>query len=163
MSGGREQAVENDYMADAALYCQPHGEKHDATACLRLLAEESLAGGRWSASTDSCDCGDGYGCSHGSWVCAVHMERTHNDGKPCDPENSLDSYRHERSELSEFTWDEAHYVVAAQPSVVLALLDRIAAVEELADGYGHAGQIDVANAITEALSTPPGQQAGGDQ
>jgi YD repeat-containing protein len=118
-----------DWLAEAALYCEPHGEKHDEMACLRMLAEAATTGGQWVALTESCDCGDGYGCSHGTWVYAVHMDETHHDGKPCDPENSLDSYRHARSEISEFTWDEAHYLVAAQPSVVLALLDRIEALE----------------------------------
>lgn len=121
-----------DWMAEAALYCQPHGEMHDDLTCLRQLAEASAGGGRWSASTDSCDCGGDYPCSHGSWVCAVRVEKTHSQGssrKVCDPENSLDSYAHDRSEMSEFSWDEAHYIVAAQPSVVLALLDRLAEAE----------------------------------
>ena len=119
-----------DWMAEAALYCQPHGEKHDDLTCLRQLAEAALTGGRWSADLDSCDCD--MGCSHGSWVHAVHVEKTHNQGATraaCDPTDSLDVYRHDRSEMGDFSWDEAHYIVAAQPSVVLALLDRLAAAE----------------------------------
>lgn len=130
--------AEKDWMAEAARYCQPHGEKHDDLTCLRLLAEAALPGGRWSADLDSCDCGDGYGCSHGSWVHAVHVENTHSQSarqETCDPAATLDAYAHDRSEMSDFSWDEAHYIVAAQPSAVLGLLDRLARVETLAASW----------------------------
>lgn len=124
--------TEADWMAFLAGLCQPHGEEHDALTCLRLLAEASLEGGRWSPTIDSCDCGDGYGCPHGSWVASIHFEKTHgSNDRPCNPDDTLDSYRHERSDISEFTWDEAHFIVAAQPSVVLGLIKRLQAAEAL--------------------------------
>ena len=114
----------------APTYCEPHGEQHGDLECLRVLAEAASSGGQWSASLDSCGCGPA--CRHGSWVHGVHIEKTHSQGfrfTPCDPDDSLDAYAHLRTEMSEFSWDEAHYIVAAQPSVVLDLLDRLAAIE----------------------------------
>lgn len=163
-----EPKPEND-----ARWCDPHGEQHDDLICLRQLAEAASAGGRWTADLDSCDCGDGYGCSHGSWVHAVHVEKAHNQGSRreiCDPTNSLDCYAHDRSELSDFSWDEAHYVVAAQPSAVLALLDRIAAAtaaceaviaaDDMTQWGTHEGRW-AAQRILEALISSPGTTTGG--
>lgn len=48
--------------------------------------EKEAKPGPWYADDDSCDCGDGYGCSHGSWVHRIWRSSETPDPKWKNPE-----------------------------------------------------------------------------
>src|SRR4051812_14200207 len=92
---------------------------------------QAATGGPWELVTDSCDCGDGYGCPHGTFPYALRLpEHTVRDGdRDCEPGDPRDSYRHSASEISDLTMATAEFIAHARTDVpsLLAEIDRIRA------------------------------------
>ena len=101
--------------------------------CRRLMADpaQSLAAIRrradaaiplpWSLERESCDCGGGYGCSHGSWPYCLRLpvpKTEHEDGKTRDYDFSF-------TEIGDFPMETAEFMVAARTDVprLLAAVD----------------------------------------
>lgn len=84
--------------------------------------------GPWRLITDHCDCCDGL-CSHGAfpWAIRLPIHTVRDADKPCEPGNSLDSYRHTASEFSDLTMETAEFIAHAREDVaaLLAEVDRL--------------------------------------
>ena len=80
------------------------------------------AGKRWYLDYESCDCGDGYGCQHGSWPHAIHgpanVQMLNSDGL------LRESYGHTINEIAELS-DEAAQLMADAPQTIRELLAEV--------------------------------------
>jgi hypothetical protein len=87
--------------------------------------------GPWHLLTDSCDCGNGYGCSHGEFPYAIVLPQhtVSNSDQACDPNDPQDDYWHTASEISDLTMETAEFVAHARQDIadLLAEIDRIRA------------------------------------
>ena len=90
-----------------------------AATILRERAEKATPA-PWSLVWDSCDCGDGYGCNHGSWVHAIRFpvpvqEPMRKGGEVLD--------HHYEGGTDELPPETVEYMVTVHPGVGLALAD----------------------------------------
>ena len=97
-------------------------------AAIRQRADNATPG-PWTLMTDSCDCGGDWGCRHGEFPFALRLP-THtvsNQNRPCDPGDSLDSYRHNASEFGDLTMADGEFIAAARSDVpaLLAEVERL--------------------------------------
>ena len=67
----------------------------------------------WDLEWDSCDCGDIYGCSHGSWPHAIRNSRAHIER--ADGEQRAYDYDH--TEVSELGAADAEFIVTARTAM----------------------------------------------
>ena len=86
--------------------------------------EQAATPGPWHLEWDSCDCGDGYGCSHGSWPHAIRNSRADTEPRQDGKQRDWD-YKH--TEISELGGADAEFIVTAR--TVMPLL--LAAVDAL--------------------------------
>jgi hypothetical protein len=89
-------------------------------------AEQKATPGPWHLEWDSCDCGDGYGCSHGSWPHAIHNSRAHTER----PDGVQHDYDFAHSDIAELSGDDAEFIIAARTAMPL-LLGAVERVLEL--------------------------------
>lgn len=93
-----------------------------ARAAAKLLrerattAQEGPLAGEWGPSWESCDCGDGYGCSHGAWVDGVWFEGYVTERPPGQEHGDFD--RHASTEIPT---DAMVWMLTVQPAVGLAV------------------------------------------
>ena len=82
--------------------------------------------GPWRLEYDSCDCGDGYGCSHGSWPHALHLPEPHTERKPGEDHPD---YHFAYTEVSEFSNATAEFITHARTDVprLLTAITRVLA------------------------------------
>lgn len=90
-----------------------------------LVSSEHLTPGPWRLDRESCDCGDGYGCSHGEYVTGVVT--------PAPTEIAADrckrtgeqprDYDFHRSEIGDFTEADWELMVAAREAVPALLAE----------------------------------------
>jgi hypothetical protein len=93
--------------------------------------EKAATPGPYLTEWDSCDCGDGYGCSHGSWVQALRLPIAHTE-REGEPKPWDFSY----SEVSEFTPETVMFFAAARddvPALVGEVRKLRAALDQLVD------------------------------
>ncbi len=104
------------------------GDERGAVERLRALVEKAVPG-PWVTEYDSCDCGDGYGCSHGSWVHALRLPVPHTE---LSGNEVLDSYKYGYSEMSEFPPDTVEFIAACRDDVplLLASVERLTAARD---------------------------------
>ena len=93
---------------------------------------EQATPGPLSVETDSCDCGEGYGCNHGQWCHAIHGQ-------------SIDSYYKGRwTELCEIDLSTVHLFVALR-NALPALIAYCKAAREMSESVDthddHAGAL----------------------
>lgn len=72
--------------------------------------EQAASGGPWRIIWDSCDCGDGYGCSHGSWPHAIRTGRASTDRAAGEPRD----YDYEHSEVADLGEADVKFIAAAR-------------------------------------------------
>ena len=90
----------------------------------------------WSLVWDSCDCGDGYGCNHGSWVHAIRFPVPVQE--PMRPGGEVLSHHYEGG-TDELPPETVEYMVTLHPGVGLALAEWLieeAVRVEVARGRG---------------------------
>jgi hypothetical protein len=107
--------------------------------------------------TDSCDCGDMYGCSHGTFPYALRLS-THTvaaAGKACDPTDSFDSHRHNASEISELTMATAEFFTHAREDVLAMEAEVTRLRSALAEAMRGAAE-DYRQCIVSARATSDG-------
>jgi hypothetical protein len=96
------------------------------TAALAEIREREQAAteGPWRIIWDSCDCGDGYGCSHGSWPHAIQTSRANIDR---GPGNTPRDYDYEHSEVADLGDADVEFMTHAREDVprLLAALDAV--------------------------------------
>lgn len=113
----------------------------DLSAALAEIRERERAAtpGPWTIETDSCDCGDGYGCPHGTFPYAIVTSRPHTERNPGEPPRDYD-FRH--SEICELPLEDVEFITAARDYVprLLAALDAALALPAKWESDGNAGQ-----------------------
>ena len=90
---------------------------------IRTQLEAAAPDGQtWSVGYDSCDCGDGWGCQHGSWPHAIYgptnvqmLDRS---------EEIREGYGHTVGEIAELS-DEAAELMASAPQTIRELLAEV--------------------------------------
>ena len=84
----------------------------------RLLKEATP--GPWELQEDSCDCGGGYPCSHGSFPYSVYTPEHQawglgdKEGDVCSNGGPGDYYHHTRSEISQFSMVDVQLICLAR-------------------------------------------------
>lgn len=73
--------------------------------------EQAATPGPWRIIWDSCDCGDGYGCPHGTWPHAIKTSRASIER---DPDSELRDYDFEHSEVADLGSADVEFIVAAR-------------------------------------------------
>lgn len=92
--------------------------------------EQAATPGPWRLEWDSCDCGDGYGCSHGSWPHAIHTPRAHTER----PDGDEWDHDFSHTEISDLGDADAEFIIAARTAFPL-LLAAVEAALKLADDW----------------------------
>lgn len=101
--------------------------------------------GPWRLEYDSCDCGDGYGCSHGSWPYAFHLPEPHTERSPGEEHPNYDfAY----TEVSEFSDATAEFIKDARTNVPRL----VAALKAVLDVAATTIPAPCADRIREAIS-----------
>lgn len=103
-----------------------HATDREATLERIQRRHAAISKGPWSISYESCDCGDGYGCSHGRWPYALQGPKNlqySNDERWKDHHNSV-------TEVSELTEEDAHFLANA-PTDIDFLLEEVARLRRL--------------------------------
>lgn len=94
-------------------------ELRQAAETLRKRVDAATPG-PWTLIWDSCDCADGYGCSHGSWVHAIRFPVPVQE--PIRPGGEVLSHHYE-SGVDEVPPETVEYIATMHPGVGLALAD----------------------------------------
>lgn len=114
------------------------------TAALERLTqlERSATKGPWRTVWDSCDCGDGYGCSHGSWPHAIRTGRPNVDRGPGSEPRDHD---YEHSGVADLGSADVEFIVAARREVprLLHIVNAVRALCMDADGGWLPGQSEL--------------------
>lgn len=110
----------------------PCGDGIDHLAVQTIRAEHAaVTPGPWLPVMENCDCNDGYGCSHGSWVHAVHLPDVPSWLPPegMSLEQSVTPWRSrcEHSELSTMPTETAEFMARSWQyvQVLLARIDEL--------------------------------------
>jgi hypothetical protein len=108
----------------------------------------AATGGPWKLVTDSCDCGDGYGCPHGEFPYAIRLpEHTVQYAeRACNPDEPGDHYHHDASEIVALTMETVEFIVHARTDVpaLLAEIDQIRAERDTAWEVAHDNKLHAA-------------------
>jgi hypothetical protein len=91
--------------------------------------EKATPPGPWGLITDSCDCGDGYGCPHGSWPHGFRLtvpRQVEVRGKIIPTED----WHYEYTEFADLPMEAAEFMAAAREDVphLLGIVDRLLAL-----------------------------------
>jgi hypothetical protein len=136
------------------------GDQVAAYLAMARKHEQAASPGPWRVIWDSCDCGDGYGCSHGNFPHAIATSRPSIDRGPGVPPRDYDF---EHSEVPDLGSEDAEFIVAARESLprLLSAVQAVVALCRDTDGnwLPPQGELPVGEfqaAVTEALTTAPG-------
>lgn len=76
--------------------------------------EQAATRGPWEIETESCDCGDGYVCPHGTYPYAIITSRSHTERKTGEAPRPYD-FRH--SEICELSPEDVEFIAQAREDV----------------------------------------------